>query len=821
MPQNVGDAVLTFIGDTTQLDQAFANVAQGAEASMGAAAASVDGVGKSLQEVDFELDYTASNAAYAGGEIKEAMVQAKVAVDEVKYSTQEAKATMALLGEEAGIRIPRHLRSFVAELPGVGQALSAAFSATAVLILIQLLVEGTEKLANWVGSTFIFTQAMKDSDAAVKEQNTTLLKYQAAIKASEKAISDFGKTPLELASENVTKLSATLATQTETFNENLQMQAAYRMGLDGVTADMAKKAGEANIEISAAMKLTSDLIIQGQLAQADLTIQTQLSTQRAAIDIEESIARSKLKIWAATALYKASTEKQSGNATLLVEKEINDKEYQQTLDKLKRQRAAEQEAAKQYASISDHTNQQKMEQEAKATNAKILAENADHYEKEVKLYQDFQIKFKDITTSIMALKARGLGGPLFGIEIQEFQQLADAAARLGVHLSTDLGKGATTAKTDLALLAKELAQGRISMRDYQQAEMAAMQAQIAYDKEMGKAPALVAQEQKALDALKGSFDKVYTSETKEKTFWDGFSTEFAKKSKSVGDEAQVMGQTMANAASQMDTAFASAIMGALKSGESIGAALEKATAQVLINLATQAGAHALYCTAMGIAELALGVTDSSAAEWFAAAAEFGLVAGAAGAVGLAMSGGAGGSKSSGNSISSSSNPGGGQQTSSSGGGTTQTNVQPKLAAGGIVSKPTTITAGDSPSGGEADEAIMPLEDPDAMAKIGRAIAAQADNFGGLLSQTTLRGAAGSQAPAAAAAAASAPAMGSSGGSTDGDDGGGGDTHNHFHIAGMISADNLHQVIRKINKSVANRQTTLNASNSLRVTRRSQ
>jgi hypothetical protein len=38
---------------------------------------------------------------------------------------------------------------------------------------------------------------------------------------------------------------------------------------------------------------------------------------------------------------------------------------------------------------------------------------------------------------------------------------------------------------------------------------------------------------------------------------------------------------------------------------------------------------------------------------------------------------------------------------------------------------------------------------------------------------------------------------------------------------MISPDNLNKVVKKINRAVQNRQTTLNASNSLRVTRRSQ
>jgi len=47
------------------------------------------------------------------------------------------------------------------------------------------------------------------------------------------------------------------------------------------------------------------------------------------------------------------------------------------------------------------------------------------------------------------------------------------------------------------------------------------------------------------------------------------------------------------------------------------------------------------------------------------------------------------------------------------------------------------------------------------------------------------------------------------------------THIHVAVKGLISPDNMNKVIKKINHMVQNRQTTLNASNSLRVTRRSQ
>jgi hypothetical protein len=168
--------------------------------------------------------------------------------------------------------------------------------------------------------------------------------------------------------------------------------------------------------------------------------------------------------------------------------------------------------------------------------------------------------------------------------------------------------------------------------------------------------------------------------------------------------------------------FATAIMGAIESGKSIGAALEQATKQILEQLATQALSEALYNTAKGIAAAASG-DEVAAAGFFAAAEMFAAVAAVSGAAGIAMPGAGGGSNGK-----TEQGPTPGQTTTSQGGGSGPNQVvgTTKLAAGGIVSQPTMITpdvmAGDSPSGGgAAEEAILPLSDPTAMRRIAQAI----------------------------------------------------------------------------------------------------
>jgi hypothetical protein len=203
----------------------------------------------------------------------------------------------------------------------------------------------------------------------------------------------------------------------------------------------------------------------------------------------------------------------------------------------------------------------------------------------------------------------------------------------------------------------------------------------------------------------------------------------------------------------------------------------------------------------------------------------------------AMSGGGSeSSSSSSNSGSSSSNASNVQQTSSSGGGSKQTVSVAHLAEGGIVSRRTLFMAGDDKANGNAEEAIVPLSDPDAVSRISTA----------LLSPATLRAASAAsmaQSPALATSgdsrsdydsapshvsSASGRATAANGHTGSGADpwgtagpSGGGDTHVHFHLPKGSVIGNVKHVMREINKYVQKGQAELLASNSLRVTRRSQ
>jgi hypothetical protein len=65
----------------------------------------------------------------------------------------EATASIALFGEEFGVHLPRHVRSFVASLPGVASAMSAAFSGAAILAIGMALVETGKKVYEFIQKT--------------------------------------------------------------------------------------------------------------------------------------------------------------------------------------------------------------------------------------------------------------------------------------------------------------------------------------------------------------------------------------------------------------------------------------------------------------------------------------------------------------------------------------------------------------------------------------------------------------------------------------------------------------------------------------------
>jgi hypothetical protein len=96
------------------------------------------------------------NAAIRLRELTEAEEAASVGAASLSVNVNEAKGSLALMGDELGVKMNRHMRGFIADLPVVGSLLSSAFSVFAVVGLIEILDRVpeaidkiVEKLSGW------------------------------------------------------------------------------------------------------------------------------------------------------------------------------------------------------------------------------------------------------------------------------------------------------------------------------------------------------------------------------------------------------------------------------------------------------------------------------------------------------------------------------------------------------------------------------------------------------------------------------------------------------------------------------------------------
>ena len=230
----IGDAVVNFMGDMTELDKSIDGLNDKIESGMTRASQNVGQLGDALDE-------TGQKADSAAEEIDSSMTRSR-------GSIREASAEVGLLGEEFGVRLPRHVRTFVAEMPGVGEALSAAFSATAVLFVLEAVVQLTTKVTDFINTTFVYTQAMKDADKATADLNATVLANEANIVKLNLAYDAMTMTPMQLLTKQLDTVNEKIAHQQEEFRAASDEMYGYRNGLIQLT-DAEKKQSE-NIIIS-------------------------------------------------------------------------------------------------------------------------------------------------------------------------------------------------------------------------------------------------------------------------------------------------------------------------------------------------------------------------------------------------------------------------------------------------------------------------------------------------------------------------------------------------------------------------------------------
>ena len=248
----IGDVCVQFVGDMTQLDQGVDKLNDKIESGMTRASQNVGQLGDALDE-------TGQKAGEAANEVEDSMSKSTVNI-------REARGEVALLGEEFGVRLPRHVATFVAEMPGVGEALEAAFSATAVLFVLEAVVKLTEKVTDFISTTFVYTQAMKDADKATADLNATILANEANIERLNTAYDAMTMSPMQLLTKQLDAVNQKIMEQGDQFR-NAQ--------------DQLYGARNGTIELTDAQKkMYENIIIGNKTAMESLTDENRnLSTQ--------------------------------------------------------------------------------------------------------------------------------------------------------------------------------------------------------------------------------------------------------------------------------------------------------------------------------------------------------------------------------------------------------------------------------------------------------------------------------------------------------------------------------------------------------------
>lgn len=566
-----------------------------------------------------------------------------------------ARGEAALLGETFGIHLPREVRTFVAEMPGVNTALQAAFSATAVLFLIEALTQGTEKLADWISSAVIFTQSMKESDAAIASMNKELEKDAEDAAKANKALADFGKSASQLANERVKALGG----EKDALEAKFAQEQAQLKEMGGDYKTYGKTIDETGSQLQETFHRLQTVRAELALAMKQGAEEDQKDFKKSS-DAAEKAADIRIKV------SQHALDVVASNAAL---------DQKAVTDSIKAQEA-------EYASLG-------------ATVEKVTPGFVSNWQ----LMIEAQMKARD-AAHYFGQETRG--------ELQE-------ALDLAIHKFTDLKNGGQATDEQLTAAGVAVVKLRVELNNFGAATVPTVR------------------------GLSDVLDMTKQLSQAEVGFGDAYGAALAK---------VVTGEA------------------------SIGQAMKQATGEIIEQYGERALVAGMMDLGMGFAALA-GFDYTSAMQYFEASGILLAVGAGATAGGAAIAGAGSSSGGSGGSYS-----GTGTTSVTSGGGSAPgpASTTTRLAGGGLISAPTLAMIGDSPSGGAANEAVMPLDSPEAMAKI---------------------------------AAALGPHLG-----------GGGNTHFNMHVKGMISDADTKRLTKKISKMVKASTATLHSTATSRIIKRS-
>jgi hypothetical protein len=739
---DVGDAVMHFLADGTQLDAYLASLDTKVPAAMEPPKAAVADLTQTLGGLGTYFGQVGKEGELAGEEIAVGMKKAS-------FSMKEAKGEIGLLGEATGVHLPRHVRSFVAELPGVGVALEAAFSATAVLFLIEALVEGTKKLTEWISETFIYTEEMKKMEESTKLMNAALLPMAENLKKTKEELKSFGLDGSKLTRLHIDELNESIKKNEAAFRDASNVMYFYEQGLRGTKEQAAEAEKNYNLLFHTlegqrkVMELLNAQLNKEMIAESNAAGEALIVGIKTQGEANFNLIQAQGRVRLAFVRDNYGAE---GDLKRQHDKQMFDLELQTLQTRL---------ALLQRAGDST-LNQQT------AVQAQIEALLATHKAKLLNAFADLRDKIAAEVHNIPLL-GKPIDEQIITNSTEAFASLEDSAKTLGISLSVDVLQNIEKLSIAYQNLKNS---GSASMGDLLRAQIALLNAQKTYATETGQDTKQI---NKDLQHTQDEYDKLTGKIDKTKKHSHDYFVQWQLDMKNGVHGMDQLGELGKQAFNTLGQSIESAFASAILAQQGFGEALLQATSQALAALASQALVEALFDTAKGFAALALH-DHTAAHNFFTAAAIMGAVGGAAAGAARGLSPG------------SPSQPGGGsnpqQPATQAAAGIQQGPVAagnvPRFAAGGLITGPTLAVLGETAGSTQPQsEAAIPLENPDALRKIGAAIGAHVKGNSGTV----------------------------------------------IHVQGLISPDNLVKVIKQINTAVEKNDVKLTASNAQRLTKK--
>lgn len=493
MAIDVGDAVFKFAADQTGFDTA------------------IDELGPKAQ-AGFE---PVAEAAEEAGE-------------RVKGSMREARGEVELLGRSMGVELPRHVRTFIAELPGVGQALSAAFSATAVLFVAQAVAQVAEKISQLAADNLIFTDTMKATNDEIASGNQAIQKLN---EQREKAIEELAKLKGETQDQTKAEQDLTIATLNQVKAQyDAALAAGENKGWWDKTKDAVKDLGVGLANLIPGWHLLTSAEQEEQRVQAagNTLAAASVAAQQALAAEAQKAAEAKRQ----QAIQAQITELDNQKKIALASAEGEQQRYQIEVSF----------GQKRLALLREIGNSEKSQIQQQIVAIEVLeAQHTEHIKAELQKQAD---AFKKLMGEVNDLRLRSV--PDLGLsKDNSFEQYEEAAQKLGITIRGQLVAALVAAKTAFDQLNKS---GHAS------------------NTELIEAQNKVAALSKQLD-------------------------DFGRKVPQQAQNMLEFQKTIGDAFDAIGSGINSAMKGVVDGTESFGKAMEKATLEAIAGMAQQWGAY--------------------------------------------------------------------------------------------------------------------------------------------------------------------------------------------------------------------------------------